>query len=331
MAAKACELALRTVDPLIRSGQKVVLYVAVGGRARGLVPFTHIADGSAPAHVALTILFNEEYIGTDITLVWNDESSAVLDANAPLPVDDTKLYAPTGPMGKLLQRVVTDGLGAVVVLFAGTNRLGNAPPLFRYMHFIEAVYAEMIENNWSTVMDGRNGAFVRALLLFSDDLQLGEYDAAEMVGFHLVFPSAQCDRTYARSTAELALSDEFGRLWFYAGCGYDANDSCAIARGAVPGAAHRTTRKELERRVAVLRAALARDEAALAKTHKASAAAEPKPEPAPQPEPAAEPKPEPASQPEPEPEPTNELKRRGTPGLAAFTPRSRPRPPLPTQ
>jgi len=305
--ADACRATLDIVAPLIAAKKRVVLYIAVGSRAAGLVPFRHVADASAPAHTSVTLLFGAQgdagARGKPVVERGRD-GSAVIEARERLPISQASFYSPSGAMGRLLDTVVTDGMGCAVALFAAGTGRTEPPPMFRYVHFARAVYRRMLDNNWSTVLDGKQGAYVRCLMLFGDDLHLGEGNGRELVGFHLMFPSARCDRTYVHNTAELPLSGEFDRLWFYAGCGADNEETCSIAKGVSSTGRRRKSRKELLRRVAVLRAALARDEAALGMRSGGGVitAAEPNPgtrEPAAKPaaKPAAEPAAKPAAKP----------------------------------
>jgi hypothetical protein len=213
------------------AGERVVLYIAVGKYGHKRLPFKHIQ--SPPEHVSVTISFESHEPGAALAPPaitrdeWGDgRKSLRLATNGGLPLADNGEFYKNGSLMRLLDTVITRGAGAAVLLFAESVEFAAAstPAVFRYIHLAQAIYSRMRDNEWSTVLDGKRGAHLRALMLFGAPVE----DTGSMA-FDMMFPTRYgCQRTYIRNLGDLKLSENFSRLWFYAAC--DANADPRVAR-----------------------------------------------------------------------------------------------------
>lgn len=239
---RACDMVCRRAEERIAEldDQRVVLYVAVGEHSHKRLPFKHIR--SPPNHVTVTLSFETHVPGAPpVTPAitrdeWGDDRQSLrLGTNGGLPVEDNGDFYTNGSLMRLLDKIVTEGGGAAVLLFAETLEFGatSTPAVFRYIHIANAIYQRMKNNEWSTVLDGKRGAHLRALMLFGAP-------TAEpgTMAFDMMFPTRYgCQRTYIRNLGDIELSDNFSRLWFYAACDAGADPRVSRCRQLAGGAA----------------------------------------------------------------------------------------------
>jgi hypothetical protein len=226
----------------LADGKRHVLYIGIGKYSHSKLPFKHIKNDN---HVSVVMRFNDtgaESTETQATAgAWTDKDRTLtVSTHGGLPVDDAEEFYSDGSLTRLLDAVVTNGSGAAVLLFAEDEDPGSAttPAVFRYIHLANAVYGRMRTNEWSTVLDGKRGAHLRAVLMFGMPTP-----ETAVLSYDLMFPTQHgCSRTYISNLESLVVSDNFDRLWFYVACASEEDPRVARCR-QLAGASSSTSRE----------------------------------------------------------------------------------------
>ena len=247
MATALCERALAHLSERGPDDPPCVLYVGVGTRAHAVLPL-QLPSGE-PAHRSVVLQFGDS-TGYDTgsaaapgaaegARLRVDGDRALGATAAPLPVVDSADFYADGPMGRLLDYVIDDCGGAVVILCSdSTETSTTTPPAFRYLHLARAVYQRTKTHAWTTVPDGKAGVYMRAVTLFAG---VDVHSAASGPGYSLVYPAnGACERVYIDKLSDFELRLDLGRLWLYVPCSTkrDPRDvACdALRRGERHGA-----------------------------------------------------------------------------------------------